>query len=61
MAVTLEGDVVLEHGVAEQVEELASSTEAAGAPQVEVVVDLAVGGFGVAAPSHELGVVGVAR
>jgi hypothetical protein len=26
-----------------------------------VVVDLAVGGFGVAAPSHELGVVGVAR
>ena len=54
------GHRVLDHSVGEQVEELAPGTEATGSPQVELVVDLAVEGLGVAAPPHEPDVVGVA-
>jgi hypothetical protein len=54
--VTVAGDGVLYEPVGKEVEEL---PPAAGSSQIQMVVDLAVGGLSVAAPPHEAFVVGV--
>jgi hypothetical protein len=45
------GDGVLDQRVGEEVEELSTGAEAAGPPEVKVVVDLAVRSLSVAAPA----------
>jgi hypothetical protein len=57
--VTVAGDGVLYEPVGKEVEELPPGSEAAGSSQIQMVVDLAVGGLSVAAPPHEAFVVGV--
>src|SRR5258708_7060051 len=59
-AVSVARNRVLGEGVRHEVEQLAGGAEAGGAAQVEVVVDRAVGGLGVAAPADQAVVVGVA-
>jgi hypothetical protein len=50
--VPVAGDGVLDQRVGEEVEELSTGAEAAGPPEVEVVVDLAVSLWGVKTRSH---------
>jgi hypothetical protein len=45
----------------DQVKQLTLGSEAAGSPEIQVIVDLAVGRFGVTAPTHEALVVGIPR
>jgi hypothetical protein len=44
-------DGVLDQPVREEVEKLTAGAEASGPPEVEVIIDLAVGGLSVAAPT----------
>jgi hypothetical protein len=58
--VAVSGDGVGDEGVGEEVEELAAGTEASSPSKVEVVIDLALRGLGVAPAAIEALVIGVA-